>query len=405
MWFGQLGHAASVWMEQVIRPLLMLHLTGSALQVGGIVSARMVPQLVFGLIAGAVADRYNKKLILMSTQFLNAMMQLAMGLLIITGHIQAWHVYVGAIGSGTINAFSQPARQSILPRLVPRSDLLNALALQTAAMTLMRFAGASLAGVLLIFMDFEHVYFVDAGLYLVIIYTTIRMNVPKEMLKDDAAGAPDATAPQEEGRRNKNSSIFGDLAEGFKYIKSKRNLVALIGIALILFVFGQPYTTVFVPLIALDVLHADRSVVGFLLAVTGIGALAGSLVVATIGRVKNRSIIMVSSMILFGLVLIALALSTWLWLSIVILFLTGAISVTYMSLNTSLLLEQTPSELHGRVLSFMSLDRGLMSAGALLGGFLAEVLGTSSGLIVMGGACSVLATLTLLLAPTVRKIS
>lgn len=389
-------------MEQVIRPLLILHLTGSALQVGGIVSARMVPQLVFGLIAGAVADRYNKKLILVVTQFLNAMMQLAMGLLIITGYIEGWHVYVGAVGSGTVNAFNQPARQSILPRLVPRSDLLNALALQTAAMTLMRFAGASLAGVLLIFMDFEHVYLFDAVLYLAIIYTTVRMNVPKDAPKDDSM--QDVKSTHYGAHRGKSGSLFKDLAEGFRFIRSKRNIMVLIGIALILFVFAQPYTTVFIPLIALDVLQEDRSVVGFLLAVTGIGALAGSLVVATLGKVKNRSIVMVSSMIIFGLVLVALALSAWLWLTIVILFFSGAISVTYMSLNTSLLLEQTPSELHGRVLSFMSLDRGLMSAGALLGGLLAEVMGTASGLIVMGGTCSLLAALTLLLVPAVRKI-
>jgi len=178
----------------------------------------------------------------------------------------------------------------------------------------------------------------------------------------------------------------------------------LILIALILFVFGQPYQQVFIPLIALEVLHADRSLVGILIAVTGVGALAGSLTVASLEHIPRRGIVMVGALAVFALSLIGLAQSPWLWLSMLMLIIAGATTVTYLSLNNALLLERTPEDLHGRVLSFMSLDRGLMSVGALLAGVLAEVFGAAFGLTIMAGIAGTLAVLALLFIPAIRRM-
>jgi len=404
LWLGQLGHAAALWMEQVLRPVLMLFLTGSAVQVGGIVSARMVPQLTLGLLAGAMADRYNKRRILIVTQTITMIMHLVLGLLFISGRIEVWHIYATAVVSGSSNAFTQPARQSIVPRLVPRKDLLNALALNTAAMNVMRIGGASLAGLLLVFFDFGEVYLLNAAIYVGVMWTTFKLHVPEARPMEENRGPFDEAIPPRRRRRARSSSLFKDLIEGFRYMRENPTVLWLILIALILFVFGQPYQQVFIPLIALEVLHADRSLVGILIAVTGVGALAGSLTVASLEHIPRRGIVMVGALAVFALSLIGLAQSPWLWLSMLMLIIAGATTVTYLSLNNALLLERTPEDLHGRVLSFMSLDRGLMSVGALLAGVLAEVFGAAFGLTIMAGIAGTLAVLALLFIPAIRRM-
>ncbi|MCG6534242.1 MAG: MFS transporter, partial [Syntrophales bacterium LBB04] len=132
LWLGQLGHSATMWMEQVVRPLLILELTRSALQVGFVVAVRMVPQFLFGLLAGVVADRYNKRRVLMVSQMVTMLMNLILAALILLGKIEVWHVFVTAFISGGSMAFNQPARQALIPRLVPSDLILNAVALNTA---------------------------------------------------------------------------------------------------------------------------------------------------------------------------------------------------------------------------------------------------------------------------------
>ena len=127
-----------MWVEQVVRPLLILELTGSPLQVGLVVAVRMMPQLIFGLLAGAVADKYDKRRVLMSSQSVTLTMHFIMAVLLLTGHIRIWHVLATAFISGGSMAFNQPSRQSLIPRIVPSEFILNAIALNTAAMNIMR---------------------------------------------------------------------------------------------------------------------------------------------------------------------------------------------------------------------------------------------------------------------------
>ena len=400
LWMGQIGHAASLWMEQVVRPLLMLDLTGSALQVGGVLAARTVPQLVFGLLAGAVADRYNKRLVLISAQLVTMLSQLAMGLLAVSGYIEIWHIYATAVITGASNAFMQPARQSLIPRLVARDELLNALALNSAAVNTMRIGGASFAGILLIFFDYGHVYLLDAFIYVGVMFMTLQVRLPVEQ----PSGAGEEAGRSARGRRQGSSSLLNDLVEGFGYMMRNRQILYLIIVAVAFFVFGQPYQQVFIPLIALDVLHGDRSLAGFMIAITGVGSLVGSLTVATAGTVPRRGLVMGVSLAVFGLTLVLLAQSAMFWLSAIALLVAGAVTVTYLQLATSLLLEETEPAFHGRVMSFLSLDRGLMSAGAVLGGGLAQSFGVATGLSIMGGMCVGLTILSMVTVPSVRQM-
>ncbi len=395
LWLGQMGNSISMWMEQVVRPLLLLHMTGSAMQLGLIIGVRTVPVFIFGLLAGVVADRYDKRRVLMISQMVTMLTHLTLGLLVVSGLVQVWHIYVTALVAGGATAFVQPTRQALVPRLVPRDDLLNGLALNSAGNNSMRVLGASVAGLLLLVTDYGEIYLLNALIYVGIIWTTIQMSVP-----DESSGRKE----QSSRRRGLAVLLSGDFVEVFRHLNTNRGVLYLVGMAILLFIFGQPYQQVFVPLMALNVLGIGRSGAGWMLALTGFGALSGSLIVASRGHLAKRGLIMMGMLVVFSLALILLAQSRWLLLSAAALILAGSMNTTYMALNNSAMLEKTPPEFHGRVMSLMSLDRGLMSLGAIFGATLAEALGPQTGLTIVASLCIAFTVLTFLLIPTLRRM-
>lgn len=394
LWLGQLGHSATMWMEQVVRPLLILELTGSPLQVGLVVSIRMIPQLVFGLLAGVIADRYDKRLILIFSQSVTLLMHLILGILLITGYLSVWHIYATAFISGASMAFNQPARQSLLPRLVPGEILLNAISLNTAAVNIMRFAGASLAGLLLVFFDYGQVYLLNALIFLGVIWTTYKIKVDRTN-----PDKPPETAPRND------TSLLADFVDGFRYITRNPTLLWLVGLGLLLFIFGMPYQQVFIPLLALDILNIGRSGAGWMLAFTGAGALIGSLVMASIKQFGKRGWLLMGLLLILGSSLVLLAQSPWFFLSALALIVSGGTSTAFLTLSNSILLEKSPMEYHGRVMSLMSLDRGLVSIGSIMAGGLAETLGPQNGLTMLAVSCITFTFLIFLFVPPLRKIN
>ncbi|MHB8791591.1 MAG: MFS transporter [Desulfobulbaceae bacterium] len=396
LWLGQLAHSATMWMEQVVRPLLILELTGSALQVGFVVATRMVPQLIFGLLAGVVADRYDKRLVLMASQAVTMAMHFLLAVLLLTGRIEGWHVFVTAFISGGSMAFNQPTRQSLIPRIVPAEIMLNAISLNTAAMNLMRILGAGLAGILLIFLDYGQVYLLNAVISLYVIWTTTKIAMTQHSPAAGVTEEPAAAA---------KTSILHDLLEGFRYMAANRVVFYLAGMALVLFVIGMPYQQVFIPLLALEVLQVGRSGAGWMLALIGIGSLIASLTMASVRNLHRRGLILMGFLVVFGLALLLLSQSRSFFLSAVALILAGCMTTAYHSLNVSLLLEQTTMKFQGRVLSLMSLDRGFVSVGAVISGALAETLGPQFGLAIISLACIVVTLLIYFFVPTLRKIN
>jgi MFS family permease len=388
LWLGQVGHAGSLWMEQIVRPVLILQLTDSALMVGLVVAARMTPMLLFGLIAGVVADRFDRKRILLATQSVTMSVHFLMAALVLTDVIMPWHVFVTAFVSGTSMAFNQPARQSLIPRLVPAEAVLNAVALNTTAINLMRVLGPAIAGALLL-VGIGEVYLLQGVVIAMVMAWTVQMHVPH--------------APREHAHETAPSWL-DDLRESLAFVARDRRVLFVLGPALILFVFGFPYQSVFVPLFAKDVLGLGDSGVGWLIASTGAGAVVGSLVMASQASLRRRGLLLIAFLALFSAGLIVVSRSTMLGVSVLALMATAAMSTSYMSLSNSLLFELSPQEMHGRVMSLMSLDRGLIPLGATLAGALAEWLGPQDGLLAMAMICLALTAVVALGAPALRRL-
>ena len=388
LFFGQIGAAGSNWMEQLARPLLMLQLTDSALMVGLITATRMIPQLILGVWAGVVADRMDKRRILLMSKGATLLMHFTTAMIILSGIVEPWMVFVTTFITGSAMAFDNPARQSLIPRMVPSEVLANAVALNSAAMQTMRIGGPSLAGVVLIFAGLGELYLMQSIVYVSVIYCTLRIRTQTHV------------------DRREDSSMMSELLEGFAAVKKDNIILYILLLNLVLFIFGFPYQHVFVPLIALRTLDIGESGAGILISVTGIGALVGSLTIATIGdRLRRRGLIMLLMIGVFGSALLLFSRVESIYLAIPALILTGAMQVSFMALNTSFVLARTPPELQGRIMSLFSLDRGLVPLGAIIGGVLATTLGPQDGLAAMAALCLGFGLLMAILLPTIRRLS
>ena len=384
---GQLGAAGSMWMEQVARPLLILALTDSALMVGLVTATRMAPQLLLGIWAGVLADRMDKRRILLITKSITLASHFVTAVLILGGVIEPWMVFVTTFVGGASMAFDAPARQSLIPRLVPPEAIANAIALNMAAMNVMRVGGASLAGLILVFLDLGDLYLIQSAIYVWVIFCTLRISVRTEIID------------------RPSTSMLAELIEGFQAVRNDRIIFYILLMSLVIFVLGFPYQSVFIPLIALDELEIGQSGAGLLISVTGIGALVGSLSMARFGdSVRRRGLVMLGIILVYSAGLLVFAQAQLIWIAVPALILTGGMQTAFMSLNSAYVLARTPQALQGRVMSLFSLDRGLIPAGAALGGFLAEALGPSEGLTIMAGACIVCTLLIGLLVPSLRRI-
>jgi predicted MFS family arabinose efflux permease len=296
-------------------------------------------------------------------------------------------VFVTTFVTGSSMAFDQPARQSLIPWLVPEESLTNAIALNSAAMNLMRVLGASIAGLVLAFLDFGDLYLIQSIIYISVIYCTFLIRTRTNL---------------EEKERG---SMLGELFDGFKVVGNDKVILYILMISLVLFVFGFPYQAVFVPLIAVEELDIGKSGAGLLIAVTGIGALAGSLTLATIGdRLRHRGLIMIGMIVVYSGALILFSQSETLLLAVPALLLTAGMQNSFMTLNNAYVLGRTPVDMQGRIMSLFSLDRGLIPLGATLGGVLAAVLGPGNGLTIMALLCLGFTILLVIAVPALRKI-
>lgn len=429
LWLGQGGTSMGQWMDQVARSWLIYQLTGSALQLGAVSAMRAIPMLFFGMVAGVVADRHGRKAQLIISQVTNVAINLVLATLILVGQIQPWHVYVTALLAGSVQAFQQPARQSLISDLVGKQHLQNAVALNSAIFNLMRSVGPAVAGALIAVVGVDGSYYVQAALYVWATVWTVQMRVPGEpglleflglrreqpptavpALATSPVGAASLTAtdgprqPERAGRRRQaNGSFLGSLNEGFQYVLKNQLILSLMFISLAPVLLGMPYTSL-MPIFALDVLGVGSVGQGLLLTSAGFGALVGALGIASLGSFRRKGMLLIGGAVTFGVGLLAFSRSTWMPLSMALLFIVGVSNASYTSQSQTIIQTLVPDRLRGRVLGIFMLNRGLMPLGSLLAGALASWLGGPNAVLVMGISCALVALIAAALSPEIRDL-
>lgn len=407
---GQVSNSLAQWMDMVARPVLVIALTGSAVQLGLVTLVRGVPTMFLGPVAGILADRVDRRLLMLIAKALSMAVNVTFAAIILTGNLELWHIYVTAILKSLLMAFDQPARQALLPATVPPHLMVNAVALNMGSMQLTRIISASVAGLFiaawaLAFGFGEHDARAFGGVYLAIVISYIGAVVATYLLRVPAGGRVERT----------EESWITSFVTGVRF--ASRNPVIL-GVLILLAVqsaFGMPYLQVFVPWIALEVMDIGPAGVGLLLAVSGLGALIGAIVVATMGhKLRRRGLLVVGSLFLYGLLLAMLGLTSRLplvavlgltlpVLPILMITLVGLGQASIMSVKNVLLLEATPNELRGRVMSFQTLDRGFTTVGGGAGGFAIALMGGPYAQALFGGLCALGALVVGVLSPGFRK--
>jgi MFS family permease len=331
---------------------LVYEITGSAFALGWVGAGWSISTLVLSLYGGAVADRVEKRNLLIWTRLAMALNTLAIAFLVSIGLIQIWHLVVNSLFTGVLFAFMMPADQALLSQLVGRETLLNAMSLNSVGMGLMGVFSASLAGYLVQAVGVEGAYYAMGGFYLVALFCLTR-------LPTSGHGGGDAT------------SVWSDLREGVGYIWRRPLLLALLALALTRVLFAMPYRTL-MPKFAQDVMAMDASGLGILMAAPGLGGLISSLGVASLGDFHSKGKLLLVAGTAVGVSLMLFAGSSSLVLALVFLGLVGAANNVCMVANNTLIQVNCDTRLRGRVMSVYMMMWGLTPLGTMPAGAVAD---------------------------------
>jgi MFS family permease len=368
--FGQLVSVSGTWMQQVAQDWLVLRLSNSGTAVGITTGLQFLPMLLFGMVGGTIADRYDKRRVLVATQTSAALIAAAMGVLVASGHVALWHVYVLAFLLGCVTAVDNPTRQSFVTEMVGPDEVTNAVGLNSATFNAGRVIGPAVAAIVISVADIAPAFFVNSVSYLAVI-AGLRAMRPDELFRQ-------APAPRSKGQ----------IRAGLRYVWSTPELRSTIALVAVVATFGMNLAVV-LPLLARFTFHGTAGTYGLLMSAMALGALGGALVAAN--RTHTDARLRVAMAGAFGALSIVTALAPTLWLAAALLVPTGAAAITFMSLSNSTLQLSSDSHLRGRVMALYALVfLGSTPLGGPLVGWLSEVSSPRWGL-ALGGAVTLVA--------------
>lgn len=365
---GQFLSLTGTWMQSVAQSWLVYQLTGSVVLLGMIGFAGQIPVFLIAPFGGAVADRYNRRKILVVTQTSAMLTAFILAILTLTGNIQVWHLFVLALFFGLANAFDIPTRQAFVSDMVGREDLLNAIALNSSMFNGARIIGPAIAGILVALVGEGWCFFANAVSYIAVITGILLMKITPVI-------------------RERKGSTLADIAEGFSFVATNapvRGLLLLLGLISLM---GMPYA-VLMPIFADKILGGGSDTLGYLMGASGIGALAAALILASRKQVFGLGRWVAFASGAFGISIILFSFSNYFWLSLILLVPVGFSMMTQMSSSNTLIQAMVPDELRGRVMSVYSMMfMGMAPLGALLAGTLAGILGAPATVALGGAVC------------------
>ena len=355
LWVGLFVSAVGTWMQIVAQALLVLRLTGgSALALGTVSLAQAAAFFLFAPAGGAIADRLDKRRLLIVTQSFLLLLAAGLGALTLAGLVRLWIVVVTAFCSGAALSFDQPARSSLIPSLVPAGDLMNAVSLQSIIFSGASTFGPAMAGVMVAAIGYAGNFFLNAASYLAVIVALVRLR-PVDARRARRAGTFVAVGARHAGHRRARCGAAGIIA----------------GYGALLFLGPSP--AVMLPIFALRVLHLSAAQMGFLFSAVGVGTILGGLAVASLGDFRYKGRLFLAAVLIWSAALGAFAASTAVWLSVAALLVLGAAQNAAGATAVTLMQTRVPAQMRGRIMSLNTLlvmgvrPLGDFPAGALIG--------------------------------------
>jgi MFS family permease len=390
-----MGQMAAMNMQMMARVLLVKHLTESPGLAGLATVAYMLPMLLLSVFGGIIAERVQKKHVIAAGQMSTAVLALIIAFALIGGYISKevpgswWILIVASIFQGATGGLMMPSRQAIMPEIVGGTEeLLNGISLSNLGSNALRIASPAAAGFLIDGLGaegfgFPAVYLAIAGCYL--IATAFAMALPR-------TGTISL----------RGSGALADIVAGFRYVRREKTLLWLLGFSLLTVILSMPYIQL-MPFIAEDILGKGASGMGILLSISGAGAIAGSLVLASLPN-RKRGLMLLLSGIIIGGALVAFSASTSWALSLVIMLFVGLGQTGQMTLSNTLVQYYVADEYRGRVMSIYQMNFGFTAFGVFAAGMMAESIGAQWAVGSFAAMLLVLSAVALVVVPRIRRL-
>jgi MFS family permease len=382
---GTMAFFMAMQMQLILRGFLAFDLTNAATALGVISASAAIPMLVSAPIAGTLADRVNKRTLLMVSQTGSALSALIMSLLILTSDVQFWQLAVVSVVSGLFMSFNMPARQAIVPQLVPQHKLMNAVSLQQAGMNVTRILGPALAGLLIAPVGVGWAYMVTFVLF--VLATVSELHLPKHGMKN--------TRPPQKFRK--------DLMGGFRYIAQNRLIAQLLILGLVFPLFAFPLQMM-LPVFASDVFGRPDTGLGLLAMATGVGGLTGATLAARMHGFPMKGRLMFAGGVWMALLFIVFTQTSSFLPALIFLGIGNIGGMVFQTTNQTVIQARLPAEVRGRVMSVTMMSFGLMPLGVLPVTIAADKFGAQTA--VLGSSIVLLATVILffLLSTRLRRL-
>lgn len=369
LWFGAFTSSIGTWMQQVAQSWLVLDMSKSPFLLGLDAFLGQLPIVLFSLVGGVIADRMDRQRLLLLSQYVQMSSAFLLTVLIATGYIRVWQILTLSFVVGTAQAFGGPAYQALVPSLVSKEDLPNAIALNSIQFNLARVIGPMLGGLALTAYGASWCFGLNGLSFIAVVISLL-------LLKTDYRPGPSSV------------SILTSMREGFGFIRNQGAMQGLIGIAFCMTLFAFPMLT-FLPVFARDVYKGGPETYTLLLSMSGAGSVIGALTVAWLGNIERKGYVALGSLIVLGACIAGFATSRNLFLSLLLVFLTGSSLMVAFSMISSLVQLITSNEMRGRVMSVYNVAfRGGMPIGSLGSGyavnfFSAPAVITANGLLLV----------------------
>ena len=386
LWAGTCFLSGGLWIQQVTLGWAIYEMTRSSILLGALNGLRFLPFLIFSPLAGVAADRLDRRKLMITTQWFVLVTALAMGVVVSLDLLEVWHLFAFTLVTGVVWSFSEPVRQALIPDVVPRAELMNAVALNSAAFNFTKIIGPSVGGVLIVLFGLAGNFYIQSASYLFVMWMIYRMHIPERV------------------RDANRSSVLSNLREGIRYVWSEPVVFSILATAMIPRLFAMPYQAL-MPIFQKDVLQVGPDGLGMMMAAPGLGAMLVMLSVAHFAnRVNRPGLLMIAALVLQGAFLILFALMRTLPLALLTLVVVGGFQVLFMSISNMVLHMTVPDQLRGRVMSIYMLDRGITPAGALMAGVSAHFIGAPYTVMGMGAMVLALAAVVVAFLPSLRKV-
>jgi MFS family permease len=384
LWSAAMIGTTGSWMQQVAQSWLIYDLTGSPLLVGMNGLIRTVPFLLMSLYAGTLVDRLDRRKILLTLNVLNFFVNIGLTLLIFSGLVEVWHVYAVSLITAILGAFDIPTGQALLPHLVPRKDIMNAVSLNALIRKGTQIIGPSLGGLSVAAVGVAPTYLINALTYILQFFMVLAMR--------------SSNPPSSEQAKNPLQAI----GDGLGYVRGEAVIGRLLLMDTITSIFGS-YNSMLV-FFARDVFEAGPAALGLLQSAPGIGTVAGSLALSLFGDVRHKGRIIITAGLLNGLALFLFAITRSYPLALVFLMMAGMADVFASATRTTIIQLHARRDMLGRVMSLQGMaTRGVGQLGSFQVGTMGSLIGVPAAVAVGGLACMAIVLAVGWTAPALRN--